>query len=354
MNKKVFIVLVMLLSLSHYGLGDSIESPLNHRTISDKLRSYKFIIIGHTYGSHNPSIYPSSSLLANLSNIDSVNPDFMVTLGDILNIANDKQIKALKESFINRVGYPVFNAVGNHDVTDRALYENLLGKTYYSFRINTELFIILDSEENPGQLSSQQVKYISTLLEDKANQSVKNVFVFSHRLLWSIENRPNVDDLPNKINGPKWYPELVEDFDKDVKQKLNRFSDAKVYLVSGDIGSPYFPAVFYHKGAGKFTYLSTRLDDVEGDMVIVVKVNFGKVTFEASSLGYEQSRRIETYGFEHWMNEFATRDANLQSASFTEMVARLLMDKKFWLGMLMMGLLCLLLAAVIKRRNKGN
>ena len=41
---------------------------------------------------------------------------------------------------------PFLTVAGNHDVKDRKIFNQYFGKSYYDFSINTDHYIILDSE----------------------------------------------------------------------------------------------------------------------------------------------------------------------------------------------------------------
>ena len=111
------------------------ESPFNDLTLSqaEKADSYSFEVGGHLYGAsknHN-SVFPSSSFLGNIDRINSSNISFFVSLGDNFRRATEEHIVHFKSAVASRLKMPFFNAVGNHDVTNRERYEAHFGKTYY-------------------------------------------------------------------------------------------------------------------------------------------------------------------------------------------------------------------------------
>ena len=84
---------------------------------------------------------------------------------------------------INELGLPVYFAAGNHDMTDRALFESRYGQTYYSFVHQSDLFIVLDPNIDEWNISGDQLQFLQSVLNDEG-QNINNIFVFFHQLLW--------------------------------------------------------------------------------------------------------------------------------------------------------------------------
>ena len=159
--------------------GQNIPVSLNGQALAfnKDVPEYSFLVAGHIYGSHNKSVYPSASITANIQMINGLEPDFMVLLGDIVRLPNKHQISLLRKSFLNKLAFPVFNAPGNHDVADRAKYVDNFGRTYFSFRYSTEIFIFLDGEIDNGRIKDEQLEFLVNSIETCRNNP--NVYIYS-------------------------------------------------------------------------------------------------------------------------------------------------------------------------------
>ncbi|PCJ58655.1 MAG: hypothetical protein COA79_12930 [Planctomycetota bacterium] len=83
------LILVCSNSIAKQPLLDTIVSPLNgNKLFPEKIgNTYSFLLAGHIYGSPDggeASLYPASSLLANLDYINYLDPAFFMFLGDIV------------------------------------------------------------------------------------------------------------------------------------------------------------------------------------------------------------------------------------------------------------------------------
>ena len=137
---KISIIVYYFMITASFGADKIVASSINGKLLNPlKVHSdYSFLLAGHIYGSHNKSIFPAASLLANIELLNDLKPDFMVLLGDIVSGCNELEFAKLRESFLTKVTFPVFNAVGNHDVPNddlRVLYEKHFGKTFFSFEV---------------------------------------------------------------------------------------------------------------------------------------------------------------------------------------------------------------------------
>lgn len=126
--------------------------------------------------------------------INEINPDFIITGGDLVMDALDESFEQSVEQFdlynniSNEINAPVYNAIGNHDmfgvyeesgVDDthpeygKQMYKNRIGngETYYSFDHKNWHFIILDvisiTDDNRymGFVDSVQIEWIKSDLQ---------------------------------------------------------------------------------------------------------------------------------------------------------------------------------------------
>ena len=330
-----------------------VKSSLNNLTLYSKgeREKYSFLVAGHIYGSHNKSIYPAASILANISLLNNAGAGFMVLLGDIVQRISGFEIEALKNSFLMKLNFPVFNAPGNHDMKNRKLYEEYFGKTFFSFQYSTELFIFLDTEISDGKLETGQLEFMIKNIEHcKKASRIKNIFVFSHRLLWAIGNEPYNRIIPF-VNYPLAHHNKANTISAIILPQLKSLAGKNVYFVSGDVGCYWSLPLFYQEDTtSNITYVAVGIGDTKKDLICRVTVDkSGKVIFKPISLTGEKLDSIECYGLDYWEKYFRqkqgikilTKIKNKLNTSGVEY---------FW-GILFIFGLSALLRIVLKRRN---
>ena len=101
--------------------------------LEDQIK-YSFFVAGHTYGS--PSNYIGGIYEPFKSKFNWMNQDtllkFGVLTGDIVKYATEEYWDLVDDDLID-LKSQVYFAVGNHDITDRPLYEARYGDTFFSF-----------------------------------------------------------------------------------------------------------------------------------------------------------------------------------------------------------------------------
>lgn len=299
--------------------GDSIESVIAELDLDLPTQpgTYSFLVIGHGYGSPSGSGYPASSLLTNIENLRSVDAAFLLMLGDTIQHPDDSEIALFRSSFARKLAIPIFNAPGNHDVADRSFYAKHFGSTYFKFQYKSELFIILDTELNNGQIEGQQQEFLlQSLRAARGSPDIKNVFVLMHRLLYAIGNEPLSKVIP-WVNGPASHPETATTFKENVLPELFQLSETKsVYLMGGDIGcKDYVPGkvldafpLLYHADPDRdITYLAHGMGENASDVALEVSVlHDGAVRFSVHALADWTPRPLDQYTLQHWEKTFRT------------------------------------------------
>lgn len=294
---------------------NKIVSPLNRRSLSLSKRPdrYAFFLIGHLYGSQNQSIYPSASVLANLDRFDRRDLRFGVLLGDLVRAPTDLQIDAFDRTFAALVRKPLFAVMGNHDEgRDRGFQRRYGDETYYAFRHASEHFVFLDGELDDGDITGPQLEFLQRQVERSAHDaSVRNLFVFCHRLVWAIGNPP-LDALLPYVNGPESHRADAVSFTRDVLPRL-RTLGKPVFLISGDVGGGWsFPFLFERDAEGDITYIATGIGDTVEDTMLVASVDRGEVSFTPVSLGGHEviAPPLDRYGVSYWRVEMIKRRAS--------------------------------------------
>jgi hypothetical protein len=293
--------------------AESITSPLNGKVLEppDTPQEYSFLCAGHVYGAHSPSAYPAASFLANINKFNAMDVQFFVMLGDITQRCTESEIDIFNYTIGNSLKMPIFNARGNHDVGNRDLYSKHFGKTYFSFRYCSEWYIFLDTEINDGQVEGEQLEFLlNSLNETKHSDDIKNIFIFSHRLLWAIDNKP-VDKIIPWVNGPSYHPKTATSFKEYILPELFPLSNNKnIYLMSGDIGCEWsFPLFYEENPKHNITYIACGLGESRKDAIIKVDITRGgEVTFTPISLTGEKLEEIKHYDIDYWATYFGERN----------------------------------------------
>lgn len=315
----------------------SITSPLNGKVLelSDTPQGYSFLCAGHVYGAPpSPSVFPSASFLANIDMINKNNATFFILLGDNIRAANPVHIENFKASLCSKVEIPMFNAVGNHDVGNRELYESHFGRTYFDFRQGSELFIVLDGQINRGEIAGEQLEYLKSALDNATkSKEIKNVFLFSHNLIWSKNDVHLERTVYPHTNSHSNY-ENIDNFKSVVMPEIIRLSQTKkVFMMSGDIGVSGSLPLFYHEEEKhNITYVACGLGDTEKDAIIKVDITReGEVTFAPISLTDEKLEEINHYGIDYWATYFGGQEGRTHS-TLSDKIQRVLTNIYFRLG----------------------
>ncbi len=305
---------ISVLLFSSFCFAGSIDSPFNGLKLKtdEQINSYSILVAGHLYGApESDSLFPASSILAALDMINASDAVFFVCLGDIYRKADQIHILNFKKSFASQVNIPMFNSTGNHDIQDRLLYEKNFGKTYFDFVYGNSLFIFLDTELSKGEIKGTQLDYFQNLLGSyNSNPEVKNVFIFSHMLIWS-KDKSDYQVVFENLNNRRGYASSNRNFKNDIKPYLVKSSltNKAIYWLSGDIGVSWSHTLFYEKDSEyDITYIATGLGETVRDAIIKVDVDKnGKVKFKPISLTGQKLQPIEYYNSDYWRSYFHKR-----------------------------------------------
>ncbi|MFZ1292211.1 MAG: metallophosphoesterase [Melioribacteraceae bacterium] len=147
-----------------------------------------------------------------IEEINKLNPDFVITGGDLVMDAlganfnrADSQYNLYNET-IKLLNAPLFNTIGNHEIFGwykksnierthpefgKKMYENRIGKLYYSFVHKGVKFIILDSiEELPeqngyyGYINNEQIEWLKKELSETDKEMP--IIISSHIPLYTM------------------------------------------------------------------------------------------------------------------------------------------------------------------------
>jgi len=164
--------------------------PLTDRPWPADARKFSFIIIGDRTGggAENWPIFDRA-----VDEINLLDPDFAIFIGDHIEgyVRDTTQVVAMWREFsqhADRLKVPMFSVVGNHDMSYpemRDWWVRHRGRTYYSFDYEGAHFIILNTQEAPGGLGEEQVRFV---LDDLARHGdARRTFLFMHQPAWAGE-----------------------------------------------------------------------------------------------------------------------------------------------------------------------
>ncbi|MFI5203389.1 MAG: metallophosphoesterase family protein [Flavobacteriales bacterium] len=321
--KKYIVHIFLLVVLNVNGK----ESPFNRlKLVHDSTLNFSFIVSGHFHGSSsNISGFPASSLQGNIGKINLLGAHFMVSTGDMfLDIRND--IPNYKKALFSRLTVPLFNVPGNHDYP-KSVYEENFGKTYGHFFYKNCVFLLLDTEMDNGSLKGEQWQlFQDVILKCSGGNSIRNVFIFSHRPVWAEDDEElkNIFLENTKSTFKTNFETEVEPFLKKIKKKLN------FYWFSGSLGGQAPASFFYHKSDERITYIQSAIRDLPHDAMLQVYVEKGNVRFETFSLNHNKAPELEECNREMWKRGPVEKPFNYRLIKLY--MVNMLTHRYFWYG----------------------
>jgi 3',5'-cyclic AMP phosphodiesterase CpdA len=150
--------------------------------------SFRFVVLSDRTGGHTPGVYADV-----IDEINLLNPDFVVTVGDHIEGYGEDYDHSLAEwdsllVLTGRLEAPIHMIPGNHDIWDdesERIYGEKTGTApYYSFDYGNTHFVVLDVSriEQSADLPEEQREWLVSDLA--AHEEAENIFVFYHKPLW--------------------------------------------------------------------------------------------------------------------------------------------------------------------------
>jgi hypothetical protein len=308
-------------------------SPFNQLQLKDNSlqNGFSFIVTGHLHGaSSNVSGFPASSVLANIDELNNLNADFFISLGDLFLDVNEYYISNYRKSFFSKLNMPLFNAVGNHDLSGN-LYEREFGSTWFSFRHKNSLFIFLDTEKNDGSIKGEQAEFFrKEVAAAKADEQIRNVFISTHRPVWAEENplynKLFKDNTRTKFGANNFQSEILPLLQNELKGK-------NIVWFSGSLGGGAPSSFFYDQpDGGNMTFINTAIRDLKRDAVLKVSVNpDGRVAFIPVSITGMDPDALDNYNLSLWKkNEKTEEQFNVRLIPL--FISQILTHRFFWSG----------------------
>lgn len=321
-------------------------SPFNKLEVKDTAADYSFIVSGHFHGASTTiSSYPASTLLANIDTLNTLNSFFLMSLGDLFLDVNDTYIDHYRKSLFNKLQMPLFNAVGNHDLSNGNLYEKVYGKTFYSFNIHSELFIVLNTELNDGSISDEQLTFFKKAISKEHIGKIKRIFIFSHRPIWA-ENGSRYKGL---FTGNTRTTFGKNNYEQEIKPLLKDLSREKpVYWMSGSMADA--PASFFYDQDPEtnVTFIQTAIRDLPRDAVLQVNVSNEKIFFKGISFTGQSLEPVTNYNLDYW-NKSRIEEKPFNYRLLPYLTMEMLSHYYFWIGLIFGSVFILILILFYKR-----
>lgn len=343
--KKLHLIILLLVSVFNYCHGQI--SPFNNLNVElNSGKNYHFYVSGHFHGSGtNHTGYPINSLLANINELNNSNASFLVCLGDLfLDISND--IPFYQKSFFKKLTIPLFNTVGNHDLTDD-IYQNNFGETDFQFTVNRDRHLFFDTESENGSFSQEQLSILESTYEAVKSRTIRRVFIYCHRTIWAKHYQ-----AINGLFADNTQAVLGNNFSKSIYPLLkNIANEVPVQWYSGSIGSA--PAsFFYHEDEETdVTYIATAIRGLKRDAWLKVFVSeSGDVNFETISLTGQDLKKLKEYDVDFWNTTSAKQPFNYKLVPYY--IKLVLLHRAFWYGVITTVTVVILVFRFIRIRRK--
>lgn len=254
-------------SLSIY---NSIEYDVNYNKL---LTKNHFIVAGHAYGHHkDTNLGICNKLYKCLKQSISDSTDFIVFTGDFVRTPNKNHFSFLKKQ-MDTLQIPFYLTLGNHDNSKEGIeiMNNYYGSTYYTFKKESNQFIFLNTEENSYEPSEDQIQFLCSVID---STTAKNIFVFSHKLMW-VNHSP--------IYNIKFDNHETNYFDNVFWKKIFPIlSNTKkdIYCIAGDAGGVDNVVPVSYEKIGNVRLISSGMGHAENENILVISTNKDSVTIE--------------------------------------------------------------------------
>lgn len=264
---------------------------------------FSFFAVGHLYGTiQGDDRQPDQALLSAIPTINSLQPNFFVSLGDMVMHQGVDDFTLLNQTLLERFAFPVFNTVGNHDVLDRGYYEATYGQTYSTFDYGPARLVFLDTELKECDLSAPQVDMLKGAVQHALRDTnTRYLFIFMHKTLFFQNDI--LATLKGRLTSPNgWKCYGQGSFRNLMEDVLIPASLQKpVYLFAGDVGAwgnltPYYESY----PDTSLTMIMTGLGDTSQDNMIYVRVDDTQVNIQVIFLNDLTPRSIADFTPAYW------------------------------------------------------
>lgn len=287
-------------------LEDPNTATMNSVPLVDNLEPLRFMVAGHIYGAPgDEEFHPSPTFINHVSTLRDLDPDFMVLLGDTVWKPKEDNFDILDLLVLEPLQVPIYNAVGNHDVTKRDIYQARYGNTAYAFKFKDQLFLFLDTTLKYYDLDAEQLAFVQNTIEDQMQSSDPlAIHIFMHHVLFLEEDEVYGKQLlkPNEGDG------VSESFQVFLESTLYPISQTTpIYIYAGDVGAfkPGNLSPLYKRSPDhNVTFLATGLGNHQNDSILIIEEHAHEgISIKPYSLTGKAVKSIETYDFDYWLSK---------------------------------------------------
>jgi hypothetical protein len=187
-------------------------NPVTHTKFNNQPSTFRFAIVTDRTGGARAGVFEKA-----VDQLNMMQPEFVVCVGDLVQgytKEGDKLDKQWAEfnGFVKKLEMPFFYLPGNHDITNKVgekRWQDQFGRTYYHFLYKNVLFLMLNSEDPPGEkgggaFGAAQIAYAKKVLQE--NKGVRWTLVLFHRPVWTYPNMDKTGWLPieEALQGRKY------------------------------------------------------------------------------------------------------------------------------------------------------
>jgi len=256
---------------------ESISTPSTIRKKYSEV-NYSFYVGGHSYGSPNTV---SEGLYSKFyGDIQSRQHalDFGVLTGDIVQTSSAHSWGKVN-SQLDKLTIKTYMAPGNHDVgigpynSKRDIYKIINGETYYSFKRNNDLFIVLDPGISNWDIIGDQLIFLK---ENINSGTYDNIFIFMHQVIWK-DNAPDISFNKIIYNSDEGKEPGGTNYWSDIAPILEQI-ESNIYIISGDVGAIDNGSELFCGTINKIKYLASGMGSDVHDNYLIFSINKAPIT----------------------------------------------------------------------------
>lgn len=155
------------------GIQIAADVPRSAKLFRNDPADFQFVIVGDRTGGHRPGVFAKAMEQVNL-----LQPEFVLSVGDLIEGYTDDPAKLATEwneldAMVEKLDMTFFYTVGNHDVSNPVMldtWHERLGRDYWAFVYNDVLFVSLNTEDPPIELTpdiiARKVRFERMMNED--------------------------------------------------------------------------------------------------------------------------------------------------------------------------------------------
>jgi len=233
---------------------------------NEQCEPYSFFVAGHAYGNpgvNNEGFHPPFEAKYDFIKADSL-IKFGVLTGDFVKYSTQEDWEEVDVE-ISKLNLKIYLALGNHEYKNPELIEQRFDQTYYSFLQSNDLHIILDPNIDSWNISGSQLSWLKEILKNQDH--VRNIFVYTHQLLWrSPKNKYShirINSQEGRDPNMNYWTEI---------EPLFQNLDKPIYMFAGDVGAASWSQDYSYDVDYNITYISSGMGEGEGDNFLIVSV----------------------------------------------------------------------------------